>query len=204
MKEMPENVLFNSAPYPLRMIEPIASRWAIEASKYTWWGRTELHIRDGQERRRHLDSLTIAIGCEIQQIEEREKELLAERAKMKRVMSVYEEYQQKMREKEEEEMKLQNEVDEMRKKPVVRGALMHINTGKGRSSMGSGSASTPAVEPPSAPASMPSPTLASFQTERPPLDFSRESSPDGIAQSPPKDDIIMNNGNENFEDGDGI
>src|SRR5579859_6771804 len=102
MKEMPENVLFNIAPYPLRMIEPVASRWAIEASKYTWWGRTELHIRDGQERRRHLDSLATAIGCEIQQIEERQKELLAERSKMKRVMGVYEEYQQKMREKEEE------------------------------------------------------------------------------------------------------
>ncbi len=89
-------MLFNSAPYPLRMIEPVASCWAIEASKYTWWGRTELHIRHGQERRRHLDSLMTVIGCEIQQIEEREKELLAERAKMKRVMSVYEEYQQKM------------------------------------------------------------------------------------------------------------
>ncbi len=92
----------------------------------------------------------------------------------------------------------------MRKKPVVRGALMHINMGKGWPLMGSGSASTPAVEPPSAPASVPWPTLASFQTEHPPLDFSHETSPDGIAQSPPKDDIVMNNGNENCEDEDGI
>ena len=189
---MPEDVLFNIAPYPLRIIEPVASRWAIEASKYTWWGRTELHIHDGQERRRHLDSLATAIGCEIQQIEERQKELLAERSKMKHVMGVYEEYQQKMREKEEEEAKLQKEVDEMRKNPVIRGALMHINMGKGQLSMGSGSASTPAADAapfsiPPIPTSAPSPTQAFFQTERPPLDFSRDSSPDGITQSPPKE-----------------
>ena len=49
---------------------------------------------------------------------------------MKHVMSVYEEYQQKMREKEEEEAKLQKEVDEMRKKPVIHEVLMHINMGK--------------------------------------------------------------------------
>ena len=109
-----------------------------------------------------------------------------------------------MREKEEEEVRLQKEVDEMRKNPVVCGALMHINMGKGRPLMGSGSASTPAVESSSAPASVPSPTLASFQIERPPLNFSCESSPDGIAQSPPKDDIVMNDENENFDDGDGI
>src|SRR5271169_2746359 len=185
MKEMPEDLLFKIAPYPLRTIEPVASHWAIEASKYSWWGRTELHIRDGQERRRHLDSLATAIGCEIQQIEERQQELLAERAKMKRVMGVYEEYQKKMREKEEEEARLQKEVDEMRKNPVVRGALMHINAGKGRLSMGSKSVSTPAAETvpsstPSAAASAPSPAPTFFQIERPPLEFSRDSSPDGI------------------------
>ena len=70
--------------------------------------------------------------------------------------------------------------------------------------MGSESASTSTVKSSSAPASMPSPMLASFQTEYPPLNFSHESSPDGIMQSPPKDDIVMNNGNENFEDEDGI
>jgi hypothetical protein len=204
MKEMSEDVLFSIAPYPLRIIEPVASTWAVEASKYTWWGRTELHIRDGDERRKHLEGLTTAIGVEIQQINERKKELLAERTKMKLVMDVYEEYQQKMREKEEEEAKLQKEVDEMRKKPVVRGALMHINTGKGRLSTGSGSASTPIVEPVSTPTSVPSPMLASFQIERPPLDFSRDSSPDGMAQSPPKDDRVMDEENKKLEDEDGI
>src|SRR5579859_3980407 len=189
---MPEDVLFSIAPYPLRIIEPVASSWAIEASKYTWWGRTELHIRDDEERRRHVEGFTTAIGCEIQQIDERQKELVEERAKMKRVMGVFEEYKQKMREKEEEEAKLQKEVDEMRRQPVVRKALMHINTtGKGRLSMGSGSAITPAVEPSSAPVSVHSPTLASFQNERPPLHFSRDSTPDDLLKSPPKDDEVV-------------
>jgi len=61
---MPEDLLFSVAPYPLRIIEPIASRWAIEASQYTWWGRTELHICDGRERRKHLEAMTTAIGCD--------------------------------------------------------------------------------------------------------------------------------------------
>src|SRR5271170_3748548 len=127
---MPEDVLFGVAPYPLRIIEPVASRWAVEASQYTWWGRTELHIRDGRERRKHLEALTTAIGCEIQEIEKREKELMAERTQMKLVMGVYEEYQRKMREKEEEEAKLQKEVDDLKKSRVVRGALMHIGAGR--------------------------------------------------------------------------
>jgi len=119
---------------------------------------------------------------------------------MKLVMGVYEEYQLKMREKEEEEAKLQKEVDDFKKSCVVRGALMHIQAGKGRLSMGSVSANTPTAEP----ASLTSPTPASFQTERPPLDFSRESSPYGIAQSPPKDLQVMHDQNENLENGDGI
>jgi hypothetical protein len=128
MKEMSEDVIFKIAPYPLRIIESVASNWAIEASKYTWWGRTELHIRDGEEHRKHLEGLTTAIGVEIQQIDERKMQLLAERTEMKRIMDVYDEYQQKMREKEEEEAKLSKEVDEMRKKPFIRTALTHSNT----------------------------------------------------------------------------
>src|SRR5271170_225341 len=188
---MPEDLLFSIAPYPLRIIEPVASSWSIESTKYTYWGRTELHIRDGEERRRHLEGLTTAIGVEIQQIDERKQELLKERAKMKVVMAVFEEYKQKMREKEEEEAKLEKEVDDMRTNPVIRKAMMHINTtGKGRLSNGSVSAFTPAIERSSTPASVRSPMLASFQNERPPL-FSRDSSPDDLLQSPPKDDEVM-------------
>jgi len=192
---MSEEVIFKIAPYPLRIIEPVASSWAIEASKYTWWGRTELHIRDGEERRKHLEGLTTAIGVEIQQIDERKMELSAERTKMKRIMDVYEEYQQKMREREEEEAKLQKEVDEMRKKTFVHAELTHsTTTGKARLSMGSGSAATPAAE---SSASVHSPPPPFFQNERPPLDFiSRESSPDDIARSPPKDGQVMDNEDE--------
>ena len=124
---------------------------------------------------------------------------------MKLVMGIYEEYQRKMREKEEEEAKLQKEVDDLKKSRVVRGALMHIGAGRVRvSTTGSVSANTPTAEPPSASASIPSPTPASFQTERPPLDVSHDSSPDGIAQSPPHDLQPIHDQNENPENGDGI
>jgi hypothetical protein len=146
MKEMSEDVLFSITPYPLRMIKPVASRW-VSKPQNTHSGVAPNFISAGRERRRHLDSLT---GCEIQQIEEHEKELLATRAKMKRVIAVYEEYQQKLREREAEEAKWENEVDDMRKNSVVRGALTHINTSKGGLSQGSASASTPAAEPLSA------------------------------------------------------
>ncbi len=163
MKEMSEDLIFKITPYPLRIIEPVASSWAIEASKYTWWGRTELHIRDGDERRKHLEGLTTAIGVEIQEIDERKKELIAERTKIKHIMDVYEEYQQKMREKEEEEMRLQKEVDEMRKKTFVRAALTHANTtGKGQLSMGFGSGPMPTTALLAAAASVHSPTLTSL------------------------------------------
>jgi len=196
---MPEDLLFSIAPYPLRIVMPVASRWAVEASQYTWWGRTELHIRDGQERRKHLEALTTAIGCEIQEIEKRERELVAERTQMKLVMGVYEEYREKMRQKEVEEAKLQKEVDDLKRSRVIRGALMHINTGKVRLPTGSVLANMPTAEPTSAHVSVPSPTAASFQTERPPLDFSRDSSPDGIAESPPKDLKAMIDENDNLE-----
>ena len=196
---MPEDLLFSIAPYPLRIVAPVASRWAVEASQYTWWGRTELHIRDGQERRKHLEALTTAIGCEIQEIEKRERELVAERTQMKLIMGVYEEYREKMRQKEEEEARLQKEVDDLKRSRVIRGALMHINTGKVRLSTGSASAHMPTADPNPAHVSIPSPTAVSFQTERPPLDFSRESSPDGIAESPPKDPNSMIDENKNLE-----
>jgi hypothetical protein len=136
--------------------------------------------------------LTTAIGCEIQLIEQRHKELLEERAKMQRVMDVFEEYQEKMREKEEEAAKLQKEVDEMSRRPIVRAALPQLSANpKGRLSMGSGSAFKPSVEPSPAPASLHLPTLTPFQNERPPLDFSRDSTPDGLAKSPPKNDEVI-------------
>ncbi len=201
---MPEDVLFSVDPYPLRIIEPVASHWAIEASQYTWWGRTELHIHDGRERRKHLEALMTAIGCEIQEIEKHERELVAERTQMKLVMGVYEEYQQKMWEKEGQEVRLQKEVDELKRSRVIRGALMHINTGKRWLSIGSASATTPATNPISTPASAPSPPFTSFQDEHPPIEFSHESSADGIAQSPLKDLQATHDQNENLENGDGM
>src|SRR5438046_693826 len=84
------------------------------------------------------------------------------------------------------------------------GVLMHIKAGKSWLSTGSVSANTPTAKPTSAPVSLPLPTHVSFQTERPPLDFSHKSSPDGVAQSPPKDLQVMHDLNENLENGSGI
>ncbi|TMC17797.1 MAG: hypothetical protein E6J34_18040 [Chloroflexi bacterium] len=189
VSEIPEDIIFNITPYPLRVIEPVASKWLIEASKYTWWGRTALHIRDGEERRRHLEGLTTVMGVEMQRIEERKNELLAERAKMKVVMEIYEEYQQTMKEKMMENAVLENEVNEMMRNSAVRQARKHINNLKGRVSMGIGSTSTPIVDSGSVQPSVNSPSMTSIQYEqRPPLDFNEDSSSDDISSSPPKDD----------------
>src|SRR5436305_9681574 len=189
VSEIPEDIIFNITPYPLRVIEPVASKWLIEASKYTWWGRTALHIRDGEERRRHLEGLTTVTGVEMQRSEERKNELLAERAKMKVVMEIYEEYQQTMKEKMMENAVLENEVNEMMRNSAVRQARKHINNLKGRVSMGIGSISTPIVDSGSVQPSVNSPSMTSIQYEqRPPLDFNEDSSSDDISSSPPKDD----------------
>ena len=189
VSEIPEDIIFNITPYPLRVIEPVASKWLIEASKYTWWGRTALHIRDGEERRRHLEGLTTVMGVEMQRIEERKNELLAGRAKMKVVMEIYEEYQQTMKEKMMENAVLENEVNEMMRNSAVRQARKHINNLKGRVSMGIGSTSTPIVDSGSVQPSVNSPSMTSIQYEqRPPLDFNEDSSSDDISSSPPKDD----------------
>jgi len=172
VSEIPEDIIFNITPYPLRVIEPVASKWLIEASKYTWWGRTALHIRDGEERRRHLEGLTTVMGV-----------------KMKVVMEIYEEYQQTMKEKMMENAVLENEVNEMMRNSAVRQARKHINNLKGRVSMGIGSTSTPIVDSGSVQPSVNSPSMTSIQYEqRPPLDFNEDSSSDDISSSPPKDD----------------
>ena len=134
--------------------------------------------------------LMTAIEFEVGLIDKRHNELVEEKARMKRVMKMYDECQEKLREKEEEEARLQKEVDEMRRRPEIRAALTQLSaTAKGRPSMRSSSAFKPSVESSPAPASVHSPMPTPFQdVERPPLDFSRDSTPDGLAQSPPKDD----------------
>src|SRR5437762_2567560 len=132
LNDMPEDKLLSISPYPLTLLLPVASRWAIEASKYTWWGRTRMHIADGQERRSHLEALITAAGVEIKAIEAREKEMEVEREKMKNVMDVYAEVQQRLREKEQAEKEMTKEIAEMKTQGIVRGTLSHLKQSKAR------------------------------------------------------------------------
>jgi hypothetical protein len=61
LKDVSEELIFSTAPYPARTIEPIASVLAIELSKYSWWGRTLLHLREGEEHQKHLHAMMVAI-----------------------------------------------------------------------------------------------------------------------------------------------
>ena len=190
LNDMPEDKLLSISPYPLTLLPPVVSRWAIEASKYTWWGRTRMHIVDGQERRSHLEALITAAGVEIKAIEAREKEMEVEREKMKNVMDVYAEVQQRLREKEQAEKEMTKEIAEMKTQGIVPGTLSHLKQSKARVSMESVPAS--GSTPPAEPAVSAAPSFSS-QIQRPPVDFSSD---DDIPESPPG-----GNGDED-EDGD--
>ena len=181
LNEIPEDNFLSISPYPLTLLQPVASRWAIEASKYTWWGCTHMHIADGQKHHSHMEALITAAGVEIKAIEAREKELEAEREKMKNVMDVYAEFQQKLREKEQAESKLSKEVAEMKTQSIVRGTLLHLKQSKARSSteLTASGYTPPAEHTVSAAPGRPS---FSAQMERPPIDFSSD---DEIPDSPP-------------------
>ena len=65
------------------MIEPVAQRWPQKLQKFIWWGRTYLYIRNGDERRKHLEALTLAIKVELEKIKERQNALLKEEQGLK-------------------------------------------------------------------------------------------------------------------------
>ena len=122
---MPESFVYLAAPYPPRIIEPVASQRAKELTDYSWWGRTYLHIREGDERQRHLQSLMLGIELELKAIDERKNKLMGEKSAMETTMKMFEDMQGRLRAAHESERSLRKEVSEMQANPVVRGGLSY-------------------------------------------------------------------------------
>jgi hypothetical protein len=122
---VPESFVYSAAPYPLRILEPVASQRAQELTDYSWWGRTYLHIREGDERQRHLQSLMLGIELELKAIDERKSKLMGEKSAMETTMKMFEDMQGRLRAAQESEHSLRKEVSEMQANPVVRGGLIY-------------------------------------------------------------------------------
>jgi hypothetical protein len=123
LNDVPESFIFSAAPYPARAIQPLASQLAAEITEYTWWGRTFLHIREGEERQAHLKSLILGIQLELKAIDERKVQLEEEKSQMQTATKMYEEMQEKLRGARESERILKQEVCDMKANPIVTAGL---------------------------------------------------------------------------------
>lgn len=95
---------------------------ATELAKYSWWGRTKLHISEGEKRKSHLQSLILAIHMEIEAIDDRKKKLLEEKKEMECTTKIYNEMMTEWRKKSTEERILREEVENFSTNPAVRDA----------------------------------------------------------------------------------
>ncbi len=68
---------------------PVANALASDMTKYNYWGRTSLHIREGKERMQQLHALMLGIKLELELIAERNKELLKEKYDLQRTTKFY-------------------------------------------------------------------------------------------------------------------
>lgn len=189
LKDVPEELIFSAAPYPARIIEPIASTLAIELSKYSWWGRTLLLLREGEERQKHLQAVMVAIKLQLEQIEERKSKLLKEKADMENTKKLYDQLQEELKAQKVSELALKEELESMKTNTVIRDGMMYYSKMSGRGHYkGQRSTSTPSV--PSNPPQQD--ILPTRKTERPPLivDDSSDESEDNEVPNDYKDDNV--------------
>ena len=181
LKDVPEELIFSAAPYPARRIEPIASALAIELSKYSWWGRTRLHIREGDERQKHLQAVMIAIKLQLEQIEERKNKLLKEKADLENTKKLYDELQEQLKAQKASEHELKEELETMKTNTVVRDGMMYHSKMSLRGHYrGKRSTSAPSASsnPP------PQDVLPTMKLERPPLLLDDSSDDEGDIEVP--------------------
>ena len=163
-------MIFSAAPYPARTIEPVASALAVELSKYSWWGRTALHLREAEERKIHLQSLILGIKLELKSIEERKALLAEEKQNMEAVKRLYLDMQEQLRAAQEAERILKEDVQELWGHTVISGGLKYHSK---MSQYGFFAGDKLVSAPPGSQNSPPTPPPL-FSQERPPLDDSSD------------------------------
>lgn len=145
-KDVPDELIFSAAPYPARTIEPVATALAIELSKYSWWGRTLLHLREGEECQKHLQAVMVAIKLQLEQIEERKNKLLKEKAEVENTTKLYNELQEQLKAQKKSELALKEELENMKANSVVRNSMIyHSKMSEQRHYKGQRSTSVPST-----------------------------------------------------------
>lgn len=124
LKDLPRDILFSASPYPARRVAPIATALAEDLTKYSWWGRTHLHIREGEERRIQLESLILGIKLELDAIDTRKAKLEEEKREVERTTKLYETMKEDLRKKRVEEDALKKEIQSM-DNAVIRGGRQY-------------------------------------------------------------------------------
>ena len=163
-------MIFSAAPYPARTIEPVASALAVELSKYSWWGRTALHLREAEECKIHLQSLILGIKLELKSIEERKALLAEEKQNMEAAKRLYIDMQEQLHAAHEAERILKEDVQELRGHTVISGGLKYHSK---MSQYGFLAGDKSVSAPPGSQNSPPTPPPL-FRQEQPPLDNSSD------------------------------
>jgi len=109
--------------YPATNFPPVASALASELTLHNWWGRTLLHIREGEERLQHLTGLSLGIQLEMGRVNERIGELREHSEKLEKATKMYEEMQKTLQGVKQKELDLQGNIDQMEDNPVVMQAI---------------------------------------------------------------------------------
>lgn len=125
LKDIPEELIFSAASYPARTIEPIASALAIELSRYSWWGRTCLHLREGEKRQKHLQAVMVAIKLQLEQIEERKNKLLKEKLDLENTKKLYDELQEQLKAQKTNELILKKKLENMKTNTIIRDDMIY-------------------------------------------------------------------------------
>jgi hypothetical protein len=138
LKRLPRRILFSAAPYPARQIAPIADTLASDLTKYSWWGRSVVHIREEEERKLHLESLLLGIKLEVNAIDERKCKLEAEKRAVARTTAMFQQMKEDLRTKQAEEDALRNEIRQADNAVLRGGREYKDRLKKGASKTGGG------------------------------------------------------------------
>jgi len=96
---------------------------ATDLTQYNWWGRTTLHLREGDERRGHLEALILGIKLELNAIEERRERLKEEKRSIEATTKLYLKMKEELRTAQQVEKTLKQSIADMHSHPVVRAGL---------------------------------------------------------------------------------
>jgi len=126
-----------------------------------------LHIQEDGERQKHLEALCTGMRLEIEEIENRKRELMAQKKRIENAKRLYQQVKEELNQTRQSERILKEKVDELKGDEVVCQAMnLHARGFQDGKHRGRSLSSAAVVPVPRSVASSPSPTEYS---ERPPI-----------------------------------